>query len=538
MGTNGYIRAVGDSDYNFGYNDFCIEFFIESDGTTANGAQTLFEITNNNSPAANLYQKTRLITVLESNNLNTYALQTVDYISVLSNVGYFTSPVPVTSNIKFFYNSQLLNSNQFSASGSNISLTANINISAVNTQVEVAEILFSVNGTNVTSNVNHFISAERYQNHFYLYLDGVAQCIGVPAFQAIPCQELPWTGNTANVLNRTGNSALLTIGANRDGADPFFGEFGDFKITNGVARHVTLSEPQNIIKSSFTDTQLGKRSADITISGGGFVDSINSYAPEELVTAQIFDTTYITVYQSNIANTASNILAYSIFRPGILAGPYTSYTINITGANVYSVPWTHLNSSDAAVQINGNSQSTANWSISNNNLAINLGNVASGNIQIVTGGPTSYHTISANGVATLTSNMYSSSNIVTLSNVAGFITPIISPFGNTANVMLNTRGRIFINDECISYLYVDTVNNVLSGLQRGHAGTGIPAVHPANSQVINACYNRDLSFISGLDAGANVWYTTPFANTSLQNTHSVISNILVGYGTVPPATPQ
>ena len=536
MSSYGYIKAVGDSDYNFGYSDFTVEFFMEPTAVNSNSAQTLFEITNNESNAAQNYQKTRFFSTIESGNLNAYAIQTLDVISLGSNISFFTSPVVLTDDFRIYYDGTLLQNGQYSISGSNISINSNVIVTHATT-VELGEILFSINGGQVTNGTTHFISAERYQNQFYLFLDGVSQSPSVPAYQAIPCQELPWMSNTANVLNRTGSPALLTIGANRDGKDPFFGMFGDFKITNGLSRHVPTIKNTNTITSNLADSQLGLRSADIVIDGGAFVDSISSYSPEELVPAQIFDTLNIQVYQSDNSNLNSNILGYSIFKPTIMAGPIGSYTLNISNASSYKIPWTTLNSSDASVLINGVVQSADNWSVSKGIFTANLGSTTSGNIQIIATGPTNYYTISANGVSTLVGNLYPTSNAIVLSNVSGFITPVIGALNNTNNVAINSRGKIFINQECITYLYMDTANCVLSGLTRGVAGTGVPPVHLASSQVISASYDRDLFNLSHSDPGERVWYTTPFNNTSLQNTYSTISNILVAYGTVPPVTP-
>lgn len=51
-----------------------------------------------------------------------------------------------------------------------------------------------------------------------------------------------------------------------------------------------------IIKSDFTDLALGLRPEDINISGGDFIDTYNSHAPEELIPGRIFDTLDIRVY--------------------------------------------------------------------------------------------------------------------------------------------------------------------------------------------------------------------------------------------------
>lgn len=542
----GYVRAVGDSDYNFGYNDFTVEFFVNPSNLSAN-VQTLFEITNNESPAASSYQQTRLLTLIENGQLNSYCLQTVSAFDI-GTASYFESPIPINANLRLFYGGNLLESSQYTVEGSNVSLASNSKTNAINSVVEIAEPFFALWGTAITANTLHYVSAEKQNNHFYLYLDGVSQAAAQPAFQPIPAQILPNFSNGANVLVRTANTALLTIGANRDGCNPFYGEFGDFKITNGLARHVRSSNIETYLSGgSFTDSTLGQKSNDIVVLGGGFVDSVSSYAPEEQVPAQIFDTLYMNVYQSNVSNLNSNILGFSIFKPSIMIGPIGSWSTEFSDAqNTFQIPWNYLAAGDVSVLVNGVAQSVESYVIQNGELIANLGSTTTGNIQVIATGPTSYYTIAANAVSQLMSNLYSTDSAIYVSNANAFITPVLDPYDSTnittGNVVLNRRGQVFINQECITYLYVNHTNNTLSGLMRGQYGTGVANLHLANSQVINASYNDDLSNLAGQDPGYQVWYT-PGSNiytsaaTSLQNTYTTFSNILVKYGTVAPKTP-
>jgi len=482
MSTPGYIRAAGDQNYNFGNNDFTVEFFAST--ISNNYPQTLFEISNNESFAANNYNQTRFITAIENGNINSYALQT--------------------------------NNNS---------------------------LLFSINGNEFSPNVTHFISAERKNNKFYLFLDGVTQSQPVNAAIPIPAQYIINNSNSMQ-LPRINSSALITIGADKNGANTFIGSFGDFRVTNGIARHVRESQVQNKITSEFTDIVLGTRAEDINIAGGNFIDSISSHYPEELVPGQMFDALNISVYQnSNCANLSSNIaniqaittntpnpsfnansvlLGFRIFKDTIEIGPIGEYNFNTENSlGIFPVPWSSISSDSGTVSINGNIIDSSLWNIQANKLYLYVTAPLNSNIQIIATGPTSYYSIGANAITTLSKNLYSTDSLISASNVAGFITP---------NPLTNTRGKLFINGECITYLYIDRIGNTLSGLRRGVNGTGVPNIYIANAniQVISASYDRELPG----NPGEFIWYNN--SNSNLAATNSNISNFLINQGTIPP----
>jgi hypothetical protein len=458
MSTFSYIRATGDQDYNFNLNDFTVEFFAET--SNANAYQTLVEITNNESPAANLFATTSFYIVLESGNISSYA----------------------TNN---------------------------------------ANILFQIQGNEFSANTLHFISAERCSNVFYLFLDGQSQATPVTANVPIPAQILANIANANSTINRFDSPALLTIGADSNGQNPLYGKFGDIKIVNGNAAHVNLSQSQNIVYSSFNQPYLGTHPADIIVSGGTFVDSTTSYGPEELVNGQMFDTLFIQVYQSNISNSSSNILSFIFFKPTIMAGPIGSYQFVVGSTNVgIAVPWTTLDAAAASVLVNGNAlPASGGWSITNSVLTINA--VSGSNVDIISTGPTYYYAVGANTVSTITSNVYTNSTTINVANISGFMTP-------TANY----RGQVFIDQECITYSNI--TGNTLYNLVRGTSGTGVPNIHIANSRIICASHSDDIQTVATVDPRPFVWYTTPFNNTSLQNTNTTISNVLLAFGGISP----
>jgi len=520
MSQISYIRAAGDPDYNFAYSDFTVEFFVETSDN--DGVQTLFEIANNESAAANLYTQTRFFTAIENGNLNAYAIQTVTPFIVGAGVTVFTSPTPVGPNDRVFYDGQFLTTGEYTISGSTITLLIlpnNLN----NVLVEIGQVLFQVQGQSVTTGNVHFVSAERFQNQFYLFLDGEAQSTPVPAFNAIPTQVISNTVGTGN-LARYDSPALLTIGANKNGKDALFGKFGDFKITNGVSRHVQQSQIQQTISSLFTDANLGMQPSSIEIDGGGFVDSISSYTPEELVPGQIFDTLYMQVYQSSTSNANANVLSFAMFKPTILIGPTGSYSFTMPTSGKVTVPWTSIDAAAASVLVNGNAIPSTSWAIFNGKLTIIAG--PGDAVDIISTGPTNYYDVCSNSVSTIVGNVYANSNSIIVSSTTPFITP-----------NANSRGQVFINQECITYLFIDRVNNILSGLMRGTSGTGVPNIHLANSRIISASSNWDIETLANVDPRTSIWYSVPLANTSLQNTNTAISTVLVNSGGLPPVTP-
>jgi hypothetical protein len=533
MSQISYIRAAGDPDYNFAYSDFTVEFFVES--SDSDGVQTLFEIANNESAAANLYTQTRFFTAIENGNLNAYAIQTTTPFMVGAGVTVFTSPVPVGPNDRIFYDGQFLTTGDYTISGTTITLDIPPN-TLNNVLVEIGQVLFQVQGQEFSSGNVHYVSAERFQNQFYLFLDGKSQSTPVPAFNAIPTQVISNTVGNGN-LARFDSPALLTIGANKNGKDAVFGKFGDFKITNGVSRHVQASQIQQTISSQFTDANLGMQLSSIEIEGGGFVDTDSSYTPEELVPGQIFDTLYMQVYQSSTSNANANILSFAMFKPTIMAGPIGSYSFTMpTDGSEVTLPWTVLDAAAASVLVNGNAIPSTSWTVFDSVLTIIAG--PGDAVDIISTGPTNYYDVSSNSVSTITSNVYANSTSIQVADTTPFITPIIGSTSNVSNTaLLNVRGQVFVNQECITYLYIDRVTNTLSGLMRGTSGTGVPLVHLANSRIVSACYDRDLQGLAVTDPRTAIWYAIPLANTSLQNTSTAISTVLVNSGGLPPVTP-
>jgi hypothetical protein len=519
MTTNGYIKASGDNDYNFGTNDFTVEFFVESLNIDIT-PQTLFEIANINNSIGSV----RFFTAIEAGNINTYCIQLSQIFTLPANTNSFSLSL-LPNQIKIYYNGKLLGSNEYTFENNTVIIN---NPSSTTALVEIGTIIFSILGAYFTPNITHFVSVERKNNLFYLYLDGISQHKATTANVSIP--------------NQSSNLAVLTIGANTTGNNPLVGTFGDFRITNGFARHVDISQLQNTIYSQFTDTTLGTNPADIIIDGGPYVDNMTSYSPEECIPGQIFDTISINVYQnsncSNLSEDLSNssaittnivnpyfnrnntIIGFRLFKNTISIGAIGTYSLNSSNsANTFSVPWTTVKPDAACVLINNNPIASNQWHIFKNKLILN-NNIENANINIIQTGNTEYYSLSKEGISYLTSNLHLSDSAIMVANVSGFTTP---------NVAANKRGTIFINNEKITYLYINRTDNVLSGLMRGVDGTGVPNIHMANSQVISASSPQ---IIPGL-THTNTWYN--MANSNLAATNSEISTFLINQETLPPA---
>lgn len=69
-----------------------------------------------------------------------------------------------------------------------------------------------------------------------------------------------------------------------------------------------------LIRSNYTDTQLGLRPEDINIDGGSYVDIYSSHAPEELIPGVMVETLDMKVYTQ--INGGDDILGYRIFNRG------------------------------------------------------------------------------------------------------------------------------------------------------------------------------------------------------------------------------
>lgn len=514
----GYAQMIGDTAYNFGLNDFTIEFWVNQYQTDY--IQTLFEISTNVSPQAEYYQQFRLLTVNEQGNLNIYGLQTT-YVGYYDSTIPFTLPLSNSDSIRTFYNGNMLLQSEY-----NVSTSGNLTVNNPNNVPELIEpspIQFSIFGPSLSGNTNYYVSVERYNGNLFLFVDG-KQVGNAAANINIPGTSL--TSNTFANINITNNPAMLTVGANRDGWNPTVGKFGDLRVTNGQARNVLASRPQGNIYSNFTSSNLGFAAADIVINGAGFNDQFNSPAPEELLPGQTFDTFNMQIYQASTANVARPALGWRVFKRSIDGGPRTKFTAVGNGSsNTFQTYWGTINSDSVSVMINGNVIAGNAFSITNGNLIFTNTPVTGASIVANLTGNAQYYSLGANGITTLAQPLYSNDKSITVSDASGFMIP---------NSMQNIRGVIFVNGERITYLYQN--NNVLSGLMRGSQGTAVAPMYNAGTRVIAAGNDRLLP--SPPDPGYKTWYTlgnnAPSDGEGLTNSNTAIALFLLNQSTVLP----
>ena len=474
---NAYIQTIGDTALNLSTNDFTVEFWYEP--TSNSNVQTLFEVSLAQSNLQQTFAQTRFVT-----NFSNNAIQVVG--------------------------SELLNP---------------------------GNIWLDLNSGNLTLGTPYFVSVERQANIFYLYVDGVLQSSSGNVFSnanvvGYPIPSVTATqmngSNVLQVINTSNAATVMTFGAAYNGTNPVTGVFGDIRVTNGTARHV-ISPNSNAISSIgsfFTDANLGVDSLGVTIDGGGFIDSISSYAPEEQVPGRIFDTLNIQVYETPTSNlTQSSSLGFGLFKNTLTQGPFTSYTstINANTGSTISVPWPSLSADSAVVTINGNIQTDANFSCSNYRLTFVTAPAVGANINIIPTGLVNYFSLGNTAITMLSNSLGSEDLCIYLASITGFITP------TNSNV-----GVILIGGERITYQAVSYSGNVLTKITRGTNGTGIANNYPAGTRVISISSDRTLPG----DAGGYTWYSpgngTPSNGQGLSSSNSNIATFLVSQGTVPP----
>lgn len=508
----GYVKAIGDPDYNFGLNDFTIEFWVRQSSNQSN-IQTVFELTNNEPQYFNTLSQIRFFAVLDNGNLNVVCANTI-YAGTYNPSTPYVIGTNSTANLTVFYDGVLLPTTGYSLSA-NV-LTVNNPISG-NVLIEPASVVFSISGPQLTSNVDYFVSVERMDGEVYLYVNGI--------------EEGRASGNCYIPANMLGNSipvnnapALITIGANRDGWNPFSGYFGDFRVTNGIARHVVESQPQGNIYSTLTDSTLGTAAQNINITGGQ-LGSATGFGPEELFPGHAFDTLNFQIYQDSTANSSIPVLGWRIFKSTVTEGPTPAFSTTGDGiTSNFKTPWSvPVNADSIVVLIDGVAQPSNAFTLGMNYILFGATPAANANITAQLTGNTWYYSLGATGITELVAPLYNSDDTIYLADSSGFLTPVLQP---------GKLGVVFINGERIVYRY--KTGNALSGLSRGTIGTGVPNTHPYGSRVVSACTDRLLPGIPG----NQTWYTlgngTPSDGQGLANSNTAFASFLLSQGTILP----
>lgn len=137
-----------------------------------------------------------------------------------------------------------------------------------------------------------FVSLDRYNSMLKLFVNGVLVDSGYA----------PWDFGDSD----TPLPLLLSSTVN-----PLVGKLADFRITQGVSRWGQSSPVDTAITSDFADQYLGVRSADITVDGTGFVNSVHGASTEEHVNGRLYDTLDLRVFTNSAYGTPTG---YRIFQ--------------------------------------------------------------------------------------------------------------------------------------------------------------------------------------------------------------------------------
>jgi hypothetical protein len=266
---------------------------------------------------------------------------------------------------------------------------------------------------------------------------------------------------------------------------------------NITLRYLTDNDLGNYdaaISSTYLDTALGSRPEDINIDGGAYIDTYNSFGPEEMVPGQVFDTLEMRVFTLNATSVNPN--NYYIGRVVVQDIGYGYYESNITitatgitGATF--IPTLAANGAVMSIAVdNGGTGLVGNV---NPVITITGGNLipATATAYLTqdwydTIGYRSFYTmnqdvnyyrISAANTTVLTSNLNITDSNIHVANAS------ILPDPSPESVL---PGIVFINGEKIHYYLRDVHNNVLGYIRRAVDGTGAPMVHESGTQVSDA----------------------------------------------------
>ena len=283
-----------------------------------------------------------------------------------------------------------------------------------------------------------------------------------------------------------------------------------------------------IYESNYLDIYLGTRPTDINVDGGAYVDTYSSHAPEELVPGIEFDTLDLRVYTrdsevyignginvnfsvpvgwSYVVVTVDNIVQNPIIdytfssnqvtftvAPAVgttvvvLEGqPDTNY-ITDGSTNVFAAP---IGASEVTVLINNAVQNPSTYVFASGTVTfstdlepdlwisiyepITLNSDISLRIFQDMRDIQATYRITANTTTYLVQPLSAGADIVYVDDVMAL---------NEPNFEANIWGVLTVNGERIMYRYWDTVNNTVSGLLRGTAGTAI-SNHNVNAIVYN-----------------------------------------------------
>jgi hypothetical protein len=207
------------------------------------------------------------------------------------------------------------------------------------------------------------------------------------------------------------------------------------------------------IQSKFIDLELGNRPEDINITGGVFMDSFSSHAPEELIPGMIYDSLNIKVFTLN----TNDIL-------------YQSYLSSNTSAHINMEPFLPVLGFRLTKSMN------SKWE---------------------------FKRLSEVNSTTLAKELKLTDSTIYVTDVSKLAIP---------EPILNQPGIIYIGGEKITYYTINSDDNSISQLRRGVSGTGTPLIHNIGKLVEDASITQ---LLPGSDPVNNSWYandSTLFTN--------------------------
>ena len=221
-----------------------------------------------------------------------------------------------------------------------------------------------------------------------------------------------------------------------------------------------------IYRSSFADQYLGTRYTDINVDGGEFLGPYESHAPEELVPGAEFDTMDFRVYTR----------------------PITTYTGDGVTTGPYNVP---PGSVEVEVCINNAVINPENYTLTGSYITFDTAPANGSVIVILEVDPATIalefrifqdmrgiqatYRMTESTTTELTQDLSVDDDIIYLANASTLAIPDFN---------LNLWGVLTVNGERIMYREINFVDNTVSSLRRGTAGTAIDS-HSAGTLVYN-----------------------------------------------------
>jgi len=297
------------------------------------------------------------------------------------------------------------------------------------------------------------------------------------------------TGDYITQANTTANGWVLNSVVNSTTVDvifttPDFQESDNKIAINGVATGaniITIGTGGNIstrisyldlqdvldsnIYSTYLDTALGTRPEDISITGGAYVDTYASHAPEELVPGRVYDTLEMRVFSNTAGNTAT--YGFRIFHP--MSGNVEllrisdadttrlAANLNITDTTIKVVDVTKLPEPNPASAVPG---------------------------VIFINGERIHYYRKYDDAKLSTATMWAANTVFALDTLISYNGNVYLTLGN-----VYANANAYINSSNVELIVANSVGQI----RRSVSGTGAPEVHTANSIVSDGSVSQQIT---------------------------------------------